>query len=63
MEIHPLMLGLFAVAPLMTLVQFAFLNQRKACDFYHAIPHRRLTVFFSMMAAVLTWCAFLIVSG
>jgi hypothetical protein len=26
MEIHPLMLGLFAVAPLMSLVQFAFLN-------------------------------------
>ncbi len=63
MEIHPLMLGLFAVAPLMTLAQFSFLNQRKACDFYHAIPHRRLTVFFSMMAAVLTWCAFLIIGG
>ena len=63
MEIHPLMLGLFAVAPLMTLAQFSFLNQRKACDFYHAIPHRRLTMFFSMMAAVLTWCAFLIVGG
>ncbi len=63
MEMHPLMLGLFAVAPLMTMAQFSFLNHRKACDFYHAIPHRRLTVFFSMMAAVLTWCAFLIVSG
>ncbi len=62
-SIHPLMLGLFAVAPMMVLSQFGFLNHRKACDFYHAIPHRRLTMFISMMAAVLTWCVFLIVSG
>ncbi|MBQ9082360.1 MAG: hypothetical protein IJY28_02545 [Clostridia bacterium] len=61
--IHPLMLGLFVVAPMMVMSQFGFLNHRKACDFYHAIPHRRLTMFISMMAAVLTWCVFLIVSG
>lgn len=63
LQMHPLMLGLFIVAPLLVLYQLNFLNQRKACDFYHAIPDRRPTVFVSMMAAVLTWCAFLIISG
>lgn len=64
MSIHPLMLGLFLfVAPLMTLVQFQFMNRRNAADFYHSIPDTRTSVFLSMYAAIITWCIFLISSG
>lgn len=42
-------------APFATLVLFSFLNKRNSSDFFHSIPHRRETVFFSFTAALLTW--------
>ena len=39
---------------------FSFLNKRKACDFYHAIPHTRICLYISFTAAALTWIAGLI---
>ncbi len=39
---------------------FSFLNKRKACDFYHAIPHSRSCLYISFTAAALTWIAGLI---
>lgn len=64
MEIHPLMLVLFlAVAPLMVLYLFNYLDKRNGSDFYHAIPVTRVALFVSMIAAILAWCFFLIFSG
>jgi len=45
----------FAGAPVITLSIFSFLNKRSDCDFYHAIPHKRETLFGSFIASVLTW--------
>lgn len=50
----PAVVALFA-APLLVLLIFAFLNNRNSSDFYHAIPHKRETLFTSFLAAVLTW--------
>ncbi len=43
------------LAPLITLSMFSFLNRRNESDFYHSIPFTRPCVFFSFLAAVLTW--------
>jgi len=45
----------FVGAPILTLSMFSFLAKRSSSDFYHAIPHRRSTLFVSFIAAVLTW--------
>lgn len=42
-------------APILTYLMFSFLNERKSSDFYHALPQKRVCVFISFMAAVLTW--------
>lgn len=56
LEMNPLIILLFcAVAPLMTLYLFTFLNKRSSSDFYHAIPNNRECLFFSFFAAVMTW--------
>ena len=58
MEMHPLLILCFLVlAPLMVLYLFQFLNKRSACDFYHALPNSRVSLFLSFFAAVLTWLA------
>lgn len=57
-DLHPLLVLCFAVlAPLMMLVLFQFLNKRTACDFYHAIPCKRICLFVSFFAAVMAWLA------
>jgi len=50
-----LLLAMPAFAPILTLYLFSFLNKRSSSDFYHAIPHKRETVFGSFAACVLTW--------
>ena len=45
----------FAGAPVITLSMFSFLNKRSSSDFYHALPHKRETLFGSFIAAILTW--------
>jgi len=42
-------------APFMTLFLFSCLNQRNSSDFYHAIPHKRESLFTSFTAAIFTW--------
>ncbi len=42
---------------IMTLVEFSYLNRRSSCDFFHAIPEKRRTVFFSQTLGVFTVCA------
>jgi len=45
--------GIFAAASVFTL--FRFLNKRGSSDFYHALAAPRLTLYFSFLAAILTW--------
>jgi len=47
--------AVFLGAPLLTFSIFSFLNKRDSSDFFHAIPHKRETVFGSFIAAVVTW--------
>ena len=42
-------------APIATLFLFSVFNRRNSSDFYHSIPHKRETMFFSFLAALLTW--------
>lgn len=50
-----ILLGVMAMTLLMTLYLFRFLNHRESCDFYHALPHTRTSLFLSLLSAVLTW--------
>lgn len=60
-DVHPLIVLSYCLfIPLMMLYLFHFLNKRNSSDFYHAIPNTRLSLFFSFMAAVLTWAFFAI---
>ncbi len=63
LEMNPLIVLLFcAIAPLMTLYLFSFLNKREGSDFYHAIPETRRCLFVSFFASVVTWLLFIVVS-
>jgi len=50
-----LVIAMVAMAPIMTLFQFSFLNKRASSDYYHSLPHKRETIFISFLAAALTW--------
>ena len=50
-----MILAPLAGAPIITLSIFSFLNKRSDSDFYHAIPHKRETLFGSFIASILTW--------
>lgn len=50
-----LMLSMIAMAPILTLFQFSFLNKRNGADFYHALPHKRAGLYLSFLLATLTW--------
>jgi len=44
------------VAPfLFSILSFNFLTSRKKSDYYHALPLRREALFFSYLAAIVTW--------
>ncbi|MCL2881623.1 MAG: ABC transporter permease [Coriobacteriia bacterium] len=45
--------AIFALASVFYL--FNFLNKRGSSDFYHALPVSRTTLYFSFLAAILTW--------
>ena len=63
LELNGLLPAVFLlVTPLMVLFLFAFMNKRNASDFYHAIPDRRMTVYISYSAAILTWIVAITVS-
>ncbi len=41
-------------APVLTFSLFSFLSDRSRSDFYHSLPHKRSTVFFSYLLALIT---------
>ncbi len=48
------------IVPIMMLVAFNFLNKRNSCDFYHAIPVKRLPAFIGIIMAVVLWTIIMI---
>ncbi len=50
-------------AIIMTLVALSFLNSRSSCDFYHALPQRRETVYISSILAVVCMIGMIAVSA
>ncbi len=60
---NPVMLLVLVAAPLMTLILFHFLDSRAASDLYHALPHKRITLYLSYAGAVLTWVVLLLALG
>lgn len=63
LNMNPLIILLFcAIAPLMVLYLFSFLNKRDSSDFYHAIPETRQCLFLSFFGAVVTWLLFITVT-
>lgn len=43
------------IVPMMMMVAFSYLKARKTSDFYHAIPVKRETMYFSTILAALAW--------
>ncbi len=43
------------LAPVLAFRLFHFLNNRNACDYYHSIPHKRITIYISYIMASLFW--------
>ncbi|MGN1403270.1 MAG: hypothetical protein ACI4XB_02985 [Ruminococcus sp.] len=56
---NPLLLIVLLAAPLMTLTLFHFLDNRAASDLYHAMPHKRITLYLSYAGAILLWVVLL----
>lgn len=52
-----LIVSFIIAVPVLTLVQFAFLNKRSSSDFFHSIPESRTSLFFSFSLATYTWAA------
>lgn len=50
-----LVLSFCLFAPICTLSLFSFLNRRNRSDFYHSLPYKRETIFFSYFTSILTW--------
>lgn len=50
-----LVLSFILAAPFLSLRLFGFVNYRQTSDFYHALPQRRLSLYFSFMAAIASW--------
>ena len=61
--VNPVLFLAAPAAPLMTLVLFHFLNSRAASDLYHALPHKRITLYLSYAASILAWVVLLLVVG
>lgn len=59
----PILAVIYVAAPLMTLILFSFLNQRNGSDFFASAPVKRECLYFSAMAAVISWCAVLILGA
>lgn len=61
-DVHTfLILTIFVVAPVLAWTLFSFLNKRNSSDFYHSLPHTRLCIFTSTIAAFASWIAGIIV--
>ncbi len=61
--VSPISISLFApfgvtmilFAPLLVYSMFSYLNERKSSDFYHSIPQKRICVYLSFIASIMTW--------
>lgn len=63
-EAMPFAYAIIALAPIIVMRMFSFLNSRSASDFYHSIPQKRICLFLSFFAAALTWIVgIVLVSG
>lgn len=63
-DVHALLCVIPFVAPLLlTVMAFRFQTRRCDSDFYHALPYTRTTLSLSMLSAVATWCAVLVVGS
>ena len=51
------MLPFCLVVPLLCLTVYNFLNTRAGADHWHALPQKRVSIFFSLLASVMTWGA------
>ncbi len=49
--------------PIMMMMAFNYINKRNGCDFYHAIPVKRNSLYISSMLAVLLWTVIIILGG
>lgn len=56
----PLFVLLYVIVPLMTIMIFRFLSNRKGSDFYHSLPIKRTCLFLTFISAVIAW-AFIII--
>ena len=54
-EFAPFGLLFLVFVPLLVYNMFSYLNERKASDFFHALPQKRICVYISFMSAILTW--------
>ncbi len=55
-ELHVLLFLVAVIgAPVFTWMLFSFLNKRNASDYYHSLPHTRLSLYVSNVAALVTW--------
>ena len=54
-EFLPFGLLMLAFGAVFAFSMFSFLNERNRSDFFHAIPHKRICVYFSFVAAIFTW--------
>ncbi len=62
-ELNPFLLLSIPAAALMTLVLFHFLNVRSASDMYHALPHKRISIYLSYTCSVLLWTVIIILAS
>ena len=46
---------LMLFAPLLVYNTFSYMNERRSSDFFHSLPQKRICVYLSFMAAVMTW--------
>ena len=59
-SINTLLILVIPAVTLMTLVLFHFLDTRSASDLYHALPHKRITLYLSYAASIVLWALVLI---
>lgn len=60
---NPLYVFIFlGYIPFLCLTVFSFLNKRSTSDFYHSLPHKRQTIYFSYGLSILTWVLFSVIA-
>ena len=53
----------YVFIPIMMMVIFFWMNKRNSCDFYHALPIKRETMYISTIFAVLLWVMIIVASA